>query len=85
VLPINEFGLAFAVVHEVPDREVFFNELGHALAPHGKLLVVEPPGRVTVADLEDTLATPARKGFAVIDHPLIHGKTDRSALLSRRA
>jgi ubiquinone/menaquinone biosynthesis C-methylase UbiE len=80
-----DFGLAFAVVHEVPDREVFFAELGHALAPHGKLLVVEPPGRVTVADFGDTLAAAAGKGFTVVDRPMIRGKTDRSALLARRA
>ena len=39
----------------------------------------------SLADFDDTLAAATRKGFAVLDRPLIGGRTDRSALLSRRA
>jgi ubiquinone/menaquinone biosynthesis C-methylase UbiE len=80
-----DFALAFAVVHEVPDRDAFFAELCDALALDGKLLVAEPPGRVTVTDFGDTIAAAERNGLAVLDRPLIRGKTNRSAVLARRS
>ena len=41
------FALAFAVVHEVPNKDVFFSELYKVLKPGGKLLVAEPRGHVS--------------------------------------
>jgi ubiquinone/menaquinone biosynthesis C-methylase UbiE len=75
-----DFALAFAVVHEVPNAEQLFAELRKVVARHGRLLVAEPPSRVSADDFGVTLATAARNGFAVLAHPKVRGKTDRSAL-----
>jgi hypothetical protein len=76
-----DFALAFAVVHEVPNRDRFFAQLREAVARQGRLLVAEPPGRVSEEDFRVTLEVGARNGFAVLEHPRIRGRTDRSALL----
>ncbi len=55
--------LAFAVVHEMPDAERFFQEARRALAPGGEVLVAEPAGGVSPADFEMTLAAAERTGF----------------------
>jgi SAM-dependent methyltransferase len=78
-----DFALAFAVVHEVSNKERLFAELRQAVARHGRLLVAEPPGRVSADDFRITLAAAGRNGFAVLEHPTVRGKADRSALLSQ--
>jgi SAM-dependent methyltransferase len=55
--------LALLVVHELPDAGRFFAEARAALAPGGKVLVVEPRGHVTAAAFEATLAAAARAGL----------------------
>ena len=37
-----DFGLAFFMVHEIPDKEPFFKELKSILKEDGQILVVEP-------------------------------------------
>ncbi|HTP57730.1 MAG TPA: methyltransferase domain-containing protein [Spirochaetia bacterium] len=41
-----DFLLAYAVVHELPDASVFFQEAAEALRPGGTLLFAEPSGPV---------------------------------------
>jgi ubiquinone/menaquinone biosynthesis C-methylase UbiE len=41
-----EFGLAFAMVHEVPSVGEFFAQMAGALKPGGRLLFAEPSGHV---------------------------------------
>ena len=41
-----DFVLAYAVVHELPDASVFFQEAAQALRPGGRLLFAEPSGPV---------------------------------------
>ncbi len=55
--------LALLVVHELPDPGRFFAEARAALAPGGKVLVVEPSGHVTAAAFEGSLAAAARAGL----------------------
>jgi ubiquinone/menaquinone biosynthesis C-methylase UbiE len=55
--------LAFAMVHEMPDPELFFREARRSLAPGGKLLVAEPSGHVSAAEFEATLAASGRAGL----------------------
>lgn len=58
-----DLALALLVVHEVPDAGRFFAELRAALAPGGKVLVVEPRGHVAPASFEASMAAAARAGL----------------------
>jgi SAM-dependent methyltransferase len=55
--------LALWMVHEVPDAGRFFGEVRAALAPGGRVLVVEPRGHVTEAAFGESLAAAARAGL----------------------
>jgi ubiquinone/menaquinone biosynthesis C-methylase UbiE len=55
--------LALLVVHEVPDAGRFFAEVRAALAPAGRVLVVEPRGHVTEEAFAASLAAAARAGL----------------------
>src|SRR5512133_107945 len=55
--------LALLVVHELPAAGRFFAEARAALAPGGKVRVVEPSGHVTPAAFEESLAAAARAGL----------------------
>ncbi len=74
-----DFALAFAVVHEVPDAEVFFRALRGALASGGELLVAEPLKRVTQEEFNASMAAAQVAGFTIAETPQI-AKT-RAALL----
>ncbi len=51
-----DFVLAFAVVHEVPDRMNFISQISRVLKPGGKLLLAEPRAHVNKENFADTLA-----------------------------
>jgi tRNA A58 N-methylase Trm61 len=71
-----DFGLAFAVVHELPDPGHFFAEMIGALKPGGTLLVSEPTGHVTETAFNNMLKTAAKAGFRETTRPPIwHGHT----------
>ncbi len=55
--------LALWMVHEVPDAARFFAEVRRALAPGGRVLLVEPRGHVTPAEFEASLAVAERAGL----------------------
>lgn len=50
-----DFVLAFYMVHEIPDRESFFNEISSILKPSGKMLIVEPPFHVSTKAFGETV------------------------------
>lgn len=62
-----DFLLAFAVVHEVPDREQLFKELHRALKPGGQMLLSEPRGHVTEREFNDTLSVAMKAGFESVE------------------
>ena len=66
-----DFALAFAVVHEVPDRSLFFSEIYRALKPGGKLLVAEPRGHVGPSAFEKSLDIAGRSGFQAAGRPKV--------------
>jgi SAM-dependent methyltransferase len=76
-----DFGLAFAVVHELPDQKHFFAEMHRALRPGSRLLVAEPRVHVRLAEFEASMNRASRLGFRVSDGPGIRGS--RSAVLER--
>lgn len=61
-----DFALAFALVHEVPDKDMLFSEIHRAMKPAAKLLVAEPRGHVSKKDFEKTVSLAQSMGFEVV-------------------
>ena len=76
-----DFALAFALVHELPDAEVFFQQIHAALRPGGTCLVAEPKGHVSEKQFDETLVTAEKTGFELGERPKI-GRS-HAALLKR--
>lgn len=66
-----DFILAFYMVHEVPDQDLFFKEIESILNPGGSVLVVEPPIHVSRRAFRKSLKTARDNGFEVLDGPKI--------------
>ncbi len=64
-----DFAAAIHVVHEIPDKDTFFNEIWKALRPGGRLLVMEPRGHVSREQFEETQAIAEKIGFKKEDLP----------------
>lgn len=62
-----DFILAFAVVHELPNAAMFFQECFAALRPGGRLLLAEPRGHVSRPDWDLTLHAAAQSGLHTIE------------------
>jgi ubiquinone/menaquinone biosynthesis C-methylase UbiE len=60
-----DFVLAFAVVHEAPDQDRFFDQIYRSMKSSALLLVSEPRGRVTEEGFQRTVETARAKGFTV--------------------
>lgn len=60
-----DFALAFALVHEVPDKSALFSEIHRAMKPGGKLLFAEPGGHVSRRDFEGSVSIAKSMGFEV--------------------
>lgn len=58
-----DFALAFALVHEVPDKDRLFSEIYDTLRQDGRFLMVEPSGHVSKKDFDKTLSTAQDTGF----------------------
>ncbi len=76
-----DFALAFAVVHEVPDKERFLTEIRSALKDKGRLLIAEPRGHVPKREFEKTTSAAVSAGFAVVGAPALKGS--HAVLLER--
>jgi ubiquinone/menaquinone biosynthesis C-methylase UbiE len=76
-----DFALAFALVHEVPDAEAFFEQIHAALRPRGTCLLAEPKGHVSEKRFEETLAAAKKTGLDLGERPDI--RRSRAALLNR--
>ena len=61
-----DFAIAFALVHEVPDKERLFSEIHKTLKEGAKLLLAEPTGHVSGSDFETTLSIARREGFELV-------------------
>jgi ubiquinone/menaquinone biosynthesis C-methylase UbiE len=58
-----DFVLAFAVAHEVPDKNLLFKELSKVLKSDGKLLFSEPSGHISEQDFKKSLAIAIENNF----------------------
>jgi len=74
-----DFALAFAVVHEMPSVQIFFQETAAALKARGAVLLVEPAGHVKQADFEAELQSAAQAGLHVDHRPKV--RQSHAALL----
>ena len=77
-----DFVLAFAVVHEVPDKGLFFEDMHRAMKPTVSMLLSEPTGHVTEREFNDTLSIAREAGFESVEALKI--KRSYSALLRKR-
>lgn len=67
-----DFVLAFAVVHEVPDKDRLFSEIYQALKPGGLVLFAEPKGHVKEPAFQQSLLVAANACLTVIERPEIY-------------
>ncbi len=64
-----DFILLFYMVHEVPDKNIFFQEIGTILKPHGHILLAEPTFHVSKSAFEETVRLTKDLGFTDIERP----------------
>jgi ubiquinone/menaquinone biosynthesis C-methylase UbiE len=65
-----DFILAFYMIHEVPEKEMFFKELISTLKDKGQFLIVEPKYfHVSKKDFEVTISKAKSAGFQLVDKP----------------
>ena len=64
-----DFILLFYMVHEVPNKETFFNEIKSIIRQNGKILIVEPPFHVSKIEFNKMLKLTNDIGFTNIDMP----------------
>lgn len=77
-----DFALAFAVLHEVPERRTFLSEVASYLKPGGKFLLVEPKGHVTPQMFGEELVMACEAGLDVVERPRV--RISHAAVLVRR-
>lgn len=75
-----DFVLAFWMVHEVPNRLAFFEEIKSLLKLSGKFLLAEPVLHVNQATFEKTVKTAESAGLVLKERPKI--SLSRSALFT---
>lgn len=76
-----DFTLAFALVHEMPSTQTFFNEVAAASKPGATVLLAEPSGHVKNGDFDAELHAAAQAGFNVVERPVI--KRSHAAVLKK--
>ncbi len=76
-----DFVLAFAVVHEMPSAERFFEEAATAMKTGGRLLLSEPRFEVSEREFAETLRAAAGCGLQVESRPPI--RWARAAVLNK--
>jgi ubiquinone/menaquinone biosynthesis C-methylase UbiE len=77
-----DFVLAFAVIHEVPDKERLLSEIQNTMKEEGKLLIAEPKAHVSKIDFDRTIFIARSVGFEVINDLVI--RRSYAMLLARR-
>ncbi len=76
-----DFILAFWMVHEVGDKEQFFQQLRSILSSDGKILIAEPKMHVTAEELNKTIEIAQDNRLRYCDAPSI--RLSRSVLLQK--
>ena len=76
-----DFALAFAVVHEVPDRSRLLREIAQALKPRAMLLVAEPLRHASRNDYRCAVGAAMDSGLVLLGRPRI--RRARTALFQK--
>jgi ubiquinone/menaquinone biosynthesis C-methylase UbiE len=76
-----DFVLAFAMVHEMPSVEMFFDEAAATLKPGGLLLLAEPSGHVKPEAFVLELKAARKAGLEMVECPSI--RNSRAAVLRK--
>jgi ubiquinone/menaquinone biosynthesis C-methylase UbiE len=66
-----DFVLAFYMIHEIPEKESLFKEIGRILNTNGKMLIVEPPLHVSWSDFKNTKEIARSAGLTPTEGPRI--------------
>jgi ubiquinone/menaquinone biosynthesis C-methylase UbiE len=66
-----DFVLAFYMVHEVPDKQGFLNEIKSILKPNGRVLIIEPPFHTSKKVFDEIVRKALTAGLKVINRPKI--------------
>jgi ubiquinone/menaquinone biosynthesis C-methylase UbiE len=66
-----DFVLLFYMVHEVQNKEHFFNEIRKILTSQGHVLIVEPPFHVSKSAFEETMRKAESAGFKIVERPKV--------------
>lgn len=66
-----DFVLLFYMVHEILNKEEFFNEIGTILKPNGQVLIVEPPFHVSKSAFEETVRKARDVRFTDVEGPKV--------------
>ena len=74
-----DFILAFWMVHEVPDTNIFFRQIRSCLKPNGKILIAEPMFHVSSKRFQEILASAQESGLSYCETPCL--RFSRSAVL----
>ena len=64
-----DFALAFYMVHEVPDKQLLFDEMTSIIKPDGKVLIVEPVFHVSKKSFEETVRKAQTAGCVPGERP----------------
>ena len=66
-----DFVLLFYMVHEVPNKEDFFNEIVNILKPDGQILIIEPPFHISKVAFEETVRKAIEAGLTEVERPKV--------------
>ncbi len=77
-----DFILAFYLLHEIPNQEIFFNEIQAILKPNGQVFIVEPPFHVSKSAFEETIRKSQEAGFTLVARPKV--LLSKTVLLQKR-
>lgn len=77
-----DFVLLFYIVHELPDQNSFFSEIGRMIEPSAQVLLVEPPFHVSKSDFEISLGKAKAAGLIESKGPQI--LLSKTAILQKR-
>jgi len=67
-----DFILAFYMIHEVPNQDMFFKEVISVLKPNGRILIAEPKFHVSERSFKIMEEKAISLGFKIIDKPKIY-------------
>ena len=78
-----DFILAFWMVHEVPDTNIFFRQIRSCLKPNGRILIAEPKFHVSLKRFQEILVSAQESGLILCETPYL--RFSRSAVLKNNS